>query len=196
MIQLSPGIWLELICISSQGLIRIRVIGMVAGGRRQKACVWSLLNNPGHCPAPPKAAHSITFPCPHPGRYPPPLSCHQPGPRSQVPVTEKEPYSRMKLRSAIGKATCPFSRSLPASLRKKQPSKSVCLVSGYMYKKKGGMAHAKHRTFFSKFNLWRMEGTLLLVVTPSSTPSRLGKQVTLHLGHFPPTHPNPVYVPS
>lgn len=31
LIQISPGIWLELICISSQGLIRIRVIGMVAG---------------------------------------------------------------------------------------------------------------------------------------------------------------------
>ena len=30
LIQISPGIWLELICISSQGLIRIRVIGMVA----------------------------------------------------------------------------------------------------------------------------------------------------------------------
>lgn len=30
------------------------------------------------------------------------------------------------------------------------------------------------------------KGLLLLVVTPSSAPSRLGKQVNLHLGHFPP----------
>lgn len=29
LIQISPGIWLELICISSQGLMRIRVMGML-----------------------------------------------------------------------------------------------------------------------------------------------------------------------
>lgn len=85
----------------------------------------------------------------------------------------------MKLGSTIGKATCPLSRSLPASLRKKQPSKSVWMVSGYMYKKKGVGVRKTHNFFFSKFNLWRMEGTALLVVTPSSTPSRLGNQVTL-----------------
>lgn len=39
LIHISPGIWLELICISSQGLMRIRVMGMLAVKRRQKAPV-------------------------------------------------------------------------------------------------------------------------------------------------------------
>lgn len=70
LIQISPGIWLELICISSQGLIRIRVIGMAAGGKRQRPV--SLLNNPGHCPAPPMATHSLPSPVLTPRSLPSP----------------------------------------------------------------------------------------------------------------------------
>lgn len=144
LIQISPGIWLELICISSQGLIRIRVIGMVAEGRRQKARVWSLLNNPGHCPAPPKATHSISFPCPHTQVITLP---HSPA-ISQVPgptVTDQGPCSTMKLSNIMDKATCPFSHSLPASRKKKQSNKSVWMVSGYVQKKKKMGGRKKER---------------------------------------------------
>lgn len=207
LIQISPGIWLELICISSQGLIRIRVIGMVAGGRRQKARVWSLLNNPGHCPAPPKATHSITFPCPHTQVITLP---HSPA-TSQVPgptVIDQGPCSRMKLSNIMDKAICPFSYSLPASRKKKQSNKSVWMVSGYVQKRrrrrkrKGQITDISMPELFSQNSIFggRKE-LLLLVVTPSSAPSRLGKQVTLHLRHSlsPPTPAachSPVCVPS
>lgn len=81
LIQVSPGIWLELICISNQGLILIRVIGMVAGGRRQKAWVWSLLHSPGPCPAPPKATQLLS-PTLTPRSFSSPTPCHQPGTKS------------------------------------------------------------------------------------------------------------------
>lgn len=66
----------------------------------------------------------------------------------------------------MGKATCPFFQSLPASLRKKPPSKSGWMV-GRMYvpknnnnnNKKPKLRHLNARTFLSKFNLWKKEGT-------------------------------------
>lgn len=44
--------------------MRIRVMGMLAVKRRQKAPVWSLLSTPWPLPSP-TPGHSVTLPCPH-----------------------------------------------------------------------------------------------------------------------------------
>lgn len=57
LIQISPGIWLELICISSHGLMRIRGMGMLPAKRRWEGPAWSLLSSPWALPYPTSPAH-------------------------------------------------------------------------------------------------------------------------------------------
>lgn len=67
------------------------------------------------------------------------------------------------------------------------------MASEFMCKKSQNTQTFQCQNFFLKMQSLR-EGRelLLLVVTPSSAPS---KQVTLHPGHFPLTPSNPLYVP-
>lgn len=67
------------------------------------------------------------------------------------------------------------------------------MASEFMCKKSQNTQTFQCQNFFSQNAIFEgRKGLLLLVVTPSSAPS---KQVTLHPGHFPLTPSNPLYVP-
>lgn len=141
---------MELICISSQGLIRIRVIGMVAGGRRRKVCVWSLLNNPGHCPAPPKATQ-----LPSPALTPRslPSHCHQSGTNQVLQSKRENPAIERKCSpTSWAKPTAP-SGILSQTISR--GDKQVWMASGFKCKKSQNTQTIQCQNFFLKMQSLR-----------------------------------------
>lgn len=172
------------------------------GGWREKTeeFVWSLLNNPGHCPAPPKAAHSITFSCPHTQVTTLPLLSPA---ISQVPRSYSHRLGTLQSNETLhhhGQSHLPI-LSVSPSQSQEETTEQVWMDGCRMYvpkkKKRSQNSDISVPELFSQNSIFGRRKGLLLLVTPSSAPSRLGKQASQPPSRaLLPTHSNPVYVSS
>lgn len=155
----------------------------------------SLLNNPGHCPAPPKATQ-LPSPALTPWSLPSP--CHQPGTRS---YSHRE--GTLQQNGTALQISPPLWAKPPApSLTLSQPvsggdkhTKSgwlqdLCAKRAQIYR------HFNARTFLSKCNLWGKEGTTFVYCHLQPSTFQAGQESHSPSRALPPTPPNPVYAPS